>query len=273
MLHLLCPEAPHGLGTRDLHPEQPGFILTIDQFLSPGECAALMAAADSLGLEPARPDDLRPKKNEAFLNRETLAVVDVQLAERLWSRLLPHLPCLEGREPVGLQGDRDATPSQLKFYRYRRGHRFGPHVDTSHKGVSPDEETEFTFLVYLNSAGQISGEPAGTLDRREGDPQALSGGDTVFKRTVKAELARVTPQQGMGLLHAHGRRCCMHEAEEVTHGEKYVLRADVTYRRVGSQVARDVGPDTDTCSSRSRTTKPFAQDKSGRRKGKMKFAE
>ena len=50
-------------------------------------------------------------------------------------------------------------------------------------------------------------------------------------RTAKAELARVSPRAGMALLHAHGRRCLMHEGEEVTRGAKYVLRADVMYKR------------------------------------------
>ena len=65
----------------------------------------------------------------------------------------------------------------------------------------------------------------------------LVGGDTVFHATAKTECARVSPEAGMALLHAHGRRCLMHEAEEVRRGAKYLLRADVMYRRV-----RDDGP-------------------------------
>ena len=59
----------------------------------------------------------------------------------------------------------------------------------------------------------------------------MLGGDTVFMKTAKAELCRVAPQRGMALLHAHGRRCLLHEGEEVRRGVKYLLRADIMYRR------------------------------------------
>ena len=71
---------------------------------------------------------------------------------------------------------------------------------------------------------------AGGEARWEGQP--LVGGATVFHATAKTECARVSPEAGMALLHAHGRRCLMHEAEEVRRGAKYLLRADVMYRRV-----------------------------------------
>ena len=142
---------------RDLVPDQRGLIVAVDHFLSPDECWALVTAASSIGLQPPRPDDLRPKKGEAFLCRETLALVDQPLAARLWRRLLPLLPPLDGRSPVGLHGDVHGAggASLLKFYRYRRGHSFGLHVDTSHKGGGPGEETEFTLLNILNSQNKL----------------------------------------------------------------------------------------------------------------------
>lgn len=51
----------------------------------------------------------------------------------------------------------------------------------------------------------------------------------MFWASAKTELVRVSPRAGLALLHAHGRRCLMHEAEEVTRGVKYVLRADILY--------------------------------------------
>jgi hypothetical protein len=243
--HLLASDRPVELARREVVPVNPGFIVALDAFLSADECVALMSAAVALGMQDAKPDDLRPKKNEAFLNRESLRIVDEQLAARIWSRLLPHLPQLDGREPAGLHGDSDGAAATFKFYRYRRGHRFGPHVDIAHKGAGPGEETEFTFLIYLNSAGEWSGEPMEAGPGADGGDlasQALVGGDTVFQRSVKAELARASPRQGLGLLHAHGRRCCMHEAEEVIRGSKYVLRTDVLYRRMGAQLQ----PETET---------------------------
>ena len=93
-------------------------------------------------------------------------------------------------------------------------------MDQSWKGQERGHETEYTFLLYLNSVDE-----GGATD---GDPP-LVGGDTVFYSTAKHEAARVSPRAGCALLHAHGRRCLMHGGEEVLRGCKFVLRADVMY--------------------------------------------
>lgn len=102
------------------------------------------------------------------------------------------------------------------------------------------EETEYTLLVYLASQGDVPptapGARAPAGEAFDGRP--LVGGDTVFWASAKAELVRVAPHAGLALLHAHGRRCLMHEAEEVTRGVKYVLRADVLYVPAGPSADR-----------------------------------
>ena len=223
----------------DLVPSQPGLIIAITNFFTEDECESLIALADAQ-VEPPSKADLAPKKNEAFLDRDT-ALIDTDdiLVRRIWDRLVPHLPEVDGRLPIGLHGDgRRAMAGQVKLYRYGRGQQFGLHVDQSWKGQGSGEETEFTFLVYLNSHG----EPAG--GGTEGGEQPLLGGDTVFMKTAKAELCRVAPQRGMALLHAHGRRCLLHEGEEVRRGVKYLLRADIMYRRRPAEAAAQVDPKT-----------------------------
>ena len=84
MQYLLSADQPEHLQARDLLPDQPGFIVAIDGLLTQDECDSLISAAHSCGLNPPRPDDLRPKKGEAFLNRESLSIVD--------EALLPHVP-------------------------------------------------------------------------------------------------------------------------------------------------------------------------------------
>ena len=130
--------------------------------------------------------------------------------------------------------------------------RFDAHVDTSWKGSGPSEETEYTLLIYLNSAGQ----PVQDCE------QPLVGGDTVFMATAETELHRVRPKAGTALLHAHGRRCLMHSSEEVSRGVKYVLRADVMYRREAAAAAP----------ASAQTPQPQAGGGGGspRRKGKKK---
>lgn len=200
----LCAEAV------DLAPSQPGFIITVPEILSEAECAAVIAAADSVGWNPPTAADRAPRKNEAFLDRDALVFRSPALEAELWRRLLPHLPPVGSRVPVGLHADGPrGEAGQCRLYRYAPGQRFGKHVDVSRKGARAGEETEYTLLVYLSSQ--------------------MRGGDTVFWASARKELCRASPRAGMALLHAHGRRCLLHEAEEVQRGVKYVLRADVLY--------------------------------------------
>ena len=232
-MRFLDRQSEHILEVRDLTPTEPNFLLVVDDFLTPTECRRFIGAIEDGGVVPMQgpsPSDLKPRKNEALLNRDSAAVTDSQLCDVLWSRLAPLLPVLSKAEgtpsprfPLGLVGDGKmgiAVPNQLKFYRYVKGHSFGLHVDVSRRGPGPAEATDFTLLVYLNSQGEPVPQYA---------EQPLAGGDTVFMKTARQELLRVSPKQGSALLHAHGSRCLLHEAEAVAKGAKYVLRADVMY--------------------------------------------
>jgi hypothetical protein len=212
----------------ELVPAQPGFTIALRDILTRAECAALIAAADAVGWEPATAADRAPRKNEAFLDRDALVFKSVPLEQELWRRLRPHLPPVETpsgvRVPVGLHADGPrGEAGQCRIYRYTAGHRFGNHVDVSRKGPGAGEETEYTLLVYLSSQGDV---PPGS---RDPSAKPLVGGDTVFWASARTELLRFSPVAGTALLHAHGRRCLLHEAEEVTRGFKYVVRADVLY--------------------------------------------
>lgn len=60
--------------------------------------------------------------------------------------------------------------------------------------------------------------------------QPLVGGATLFYSDRGKLVASVAPAPGLALLHLHGEdRCLEHEAEEVRHGVKYVLRSDVVF--------------------------------------------
>ena len=115
----------------DLVPGQPGLIISIDDFLTADECRKLIELADAQ-VQPPPKADLVPKKNEAFLDRDTAVIADELLAQEIWERLLPHLPEVDGRVPVGLHGDGGpAIRPDLS------GHGLGTftvHVDDSHPG-------------------------------------------------------------------------------------------------------------------------------------------
>ena len=104
----------------------------------------------------------------------------------------------------------------LIVHRYEKGDQFGQHVDVSTKGGA-GEETEFTLLIYLNG----SESQAELAESDSAEP--LVGGETIFWKTKTKQLVSVTPKRGMALLHAHGRRCLMHEGAEVLKGQKYMV--------------------------------------------------
>ncbi|KAK3252724.1 hypothetical protein CYMTET_37995 [Cymbomonas tetramitiformis] len=196
---------------REMVPDQTGFIVAISNLLSASECAKLRETMEGVGLNVASQADLNPRKNEAYVDRESLTFRDAALENVLCSRLAPLMPQVEGREFVGFL-------PRWRYYIYRKGQSFGKHVDVATKGSLPGEETEYTLLVYLNGQGECD----------------LEGGETIFWATARKVLCEVSPQTGMCLLHAHGRRCLLHEGALVRKGTKYVLRTDVMYRRISS---------------------------------------
>lgn len=205
----------------ELAPDQPGFIVVIQDFLDSVECERLCHAIDDVGLNMPNGADLNPRKNEAFLKRQSLSFLDPYLQSVIFERLEPYFPPIQHmgaeRRAVGFDGS-------MRFYKYERGDQFGQHVDVSTRGVQPTEETEYTLLIYLNGGGEGA---------------SLDGGETIFWATKAKQLCVFQPQRGVALLHAHGRRCLMHEAAEVTRGVKYVLRSDVMYRTFeGDELAK-----------------------------------
>ncbi|KAJ9466626.1 hypothetical protein DIPPA_70216 [Diplonema papillatum] len=193
------------LALEELVPESPGLIILVRDFLDGSECDSMISAIEKVGLNASNKADLNPKKGEAFLDRFNLTFTDPDLCDLLWQRLKPLLPPFQGREAVGLF-------RKLRYYRYNKGQRFTEHVDVCER--SPGQQSEYTLLIYLNSEGECD----------------LSGGETIFYSTKKKELCSVSPLKGAVLLHAHGRRCLMHEGALVKKGFKYVFRTDVMYQ-------------------------------------------
>eukprot|EP00051_Salpingoeca_urceolata_P012984 m.162406 g.162406 ORF g.162406 m.162406 type:complete len:162 (-) comp17663_c0_seq4:26-511(-) len=159
-------------------------------------------------MHPPSAKDLHPRKGEAYLDRFNVSFVDPKFSSIIWDRLRQHVPTVDGREATGLY-------HKLRFYKYSKGQRFGQHVDTCVRETEPDRVSEYTLLIYLN--GQHDALPP------------VEGGETVFYATAKKVLTSFAPCAGSALLHAHGRRCLMHEGAEVTKGEKYLFRSDIMY--------------------------------------------
>jgi hypothetical protein len=185
-------------------------VLVIHDFLSGEECAALIRRSEGLIYEPGTVADV---VIEQVRNNERVLVDDVTLAADLFHRAEPLLPAaIEGHSLIGFN-------ERWRFYRYRPGQTFKPHRDGSYLRLESWEESQMTFMIYLNDG--------------------MTGGETRFfddmeKVFLQRPYLSVQPKEGMALVFLHS---IWHEGAVVHSGQKYVLRTDVMYKPV-SNVAR-----------------------------------
>ena len=110
-------------------------------------------------------------------------------------------PVVEGNgfkwEPCGLN-------ERFRFYRYREGQSFKPHIDGAFKR-NEDEISLITALIYLS--------------------EDFEGGETY----LISDNEKIVPKKGMLLLFDHK---ILHAGMPVISGTKYVIRTDVMYRKI-----------------------------------------
>jgi len=181
----------------------PGKVLVIHDFLSTEECAALIQRSEGLTYEPGTVADAVIKD---VRNNERVLLDDVTLAGDLYRRAEPFLPAnLDGDRLVGFN-------ERWRFYRYGPRQTFKPHRDGSYFRVGSFEESQLTFMIYLNG-GMTGGETRFFVDM----DQAFRG----------RPYLSVEPKEGMALAFVHA---IWHEGAVVHSGKKYVLRTDVMYK-------------------------------------------
>ncbi len=145
--------------------------------------------------------------NPLYRDQDRVIRDDPAAADELFRRLRPHLP--ETMGALRLIG----VNERLRFYRYRLGQRFAPHMDHWHR--SNDRQiTLHTVLVYFNDD--------------------FEGGETRFMEQIECV---VRPKRGMVAIFQHKIR---HEGCEVRRGIKYAMRSDVIYE--APDLIGNVGP-------------------------------
>jgi hypothetical protein len=171
-------------------------VWTVDDALSPADCDAYAARMRTGAAEVA------PVITEhgvaidlAVRNNTRVMWDDATEAAALFARVERSIPPVLSKRAVA-----GANP-RLRLYRYGPGERHGAHWDTVVEldGVS----SLLTLVFYLNDD--------------------FTGGETEFPELKKT----IVPKRGRALLFQHR---VLHEASEVTSGEKLVLRSDVLYR-------------------------------------------
>jgi len=181
---------------RGLLAERGSFYWTVPNVWTEGECAAMRARITALAPTLAPVTTARgPVLRTDVRNNERVMFDDEPLAASLLRRLLPHLPEVLADRPL------HSLNPRFRGYRYRPGQAFRPHYDGSYR-ARDTLESELTLLVYLN--------------------EGFTGGATRFL-DIDAD---VRPTTGTALLFLHR---VLHEGEEVSRGEKLVLRTDVMY--------------------------------------------
>lgn len=181
-------------------------IFTLDNILSPKECAEYITLTENIGYTDApittiRGFEIRPD----IRNNQRVILDDQERAFDLWQRVSSYIPSTIGRwQAVGLN-------ERFRFYRYDPGQRFALHHDGSYRRPN-GEESLLTFMIYLN--------------------EGFEGGDTLFhlSRRYYEDLPNIAviPATGMVLCFVHD---LVHEGAPIIQGRKYVLRSDIMYRQ------------------------------------------
>ncbi|KNC50552.1 2OG-Fe(II) oxygenase family Oxidoreductase [Thecamonas trahens ATCC 50062] len=166
LAHILTPQSPPGTaaswaGTTAEAQLMRGRAVVADNIVSLGEAEALVAAAEAMGFETAgvdvraSRDAAEPEKAELrpeIRDNERVVFDDHELAKALYARI-------SGTLPATVAGPRktelviDSLAPRLRFYRYRTGGAFHPHVDGA-LTMRADDGTELqlyaTVLIFLS---------------------------------------------------------------------------------------------------------------------------
>lgn len=199
-------------------------IVVIEKFFSTELCNELIKSFESSSELKMETTPLIKSKDYAARFNDRGFSVDFNASRNLWSylqKVLLQKSAYEDHDEDDIRlifSDAIGLNSQLRIYRYRKGHHFGKHYDESvicplSEGKSNSKGiTKWTLLIYLT-----------------GDDDFKGGGTIFYPDYSSAEHLNVHPSKGMALLHKHGDDCLKHEAETVKDGIKWVLRSDVVY--------------------------------------------
>ena len=176
-------------------------LFLIHDFLSPTECDEFILQTEIEGFKDAPltvPGGFVMRQD--IRNNTRVIVDDNELATRLFERARPFL------NAEWLGWELKSLNERFRFYRYEAGQTFHKHADGAFYRDGTDEQSQFTFMVYLNDG--------------------FEGGHTNFFNDEGDCLHSVKPVRGQALVFWHPQ---LHEGATVFAGRKYVLRTDVMY--------------------------------------------
>jgi len=186
-----CISKPIDFTQAGLPEYAESFAISIENLVTPEECKALLAFAESSAegkWEQAMVNVGGGRQKMVLDTRNCGRIIldDVKIASRIQARIMPHLP----KEIVTLTGKPRITGNgpvkrhetwrltrlneRLRFLKYTSGMYFREHCDGSY--VTPDE-SEVSYLtvhLYLNGNPMLSKDEALAKWQREGREEARS---------------------------------------------------------------------------------------------------
>lgn len=172
-------------------------VWTVDDALSPADCDAYIQKMRAGEAEVAPIIGHHGVEVDLAVRNNTRVMWDDEAeANALLKRVGAHVP--KRLMGMSLSG---GNP-RLRIYRYGPGERHGAHWDTV-VHLDGGVRSLVTLVFYLNDG--------------------FTGGETDFPELER----RISPRKGRALLFQHR---ILHEATEVTAGEKFVLRTDIFYK-------------------------------------------
>jgi len=164
-------------------------IIIISNFLTPQET--------QLYLDQAIEDPLLQEEmdlGDSKFSRSTWK--NKQLAQKLYPKLIPHLPKLENHHLI-----KNLSP-RWYINRYLPGGFFYQHVDGT--ASYDNQKSLYTFIIYLNDD--------------------FDQGETLFYNKQDQIIKRIKPQAGLAIIFPQN---ILHSGNKVLNGSKYIMRSDL----------------------------------------------
>lgn len=154
-----------------------------------------------------------------YRNNDRFVSDNPELAAWLFNKVKPFLPAsIETHNSIQSENGNwqlKTLNNRLRFCRYQAHQYFHRHLDGVHYHDAKTQ-SKLTFMIYLNDASEFK------------------GGRTLFYESKDTETiwAAYLPKQGDLIVFDHN---VWHEGEELTAGEKFVLRSDILYEKANHQ--------------------------------------
>jgi len=155
----------------------------------------------------------------SYRNNERQVVNNKNLSLELFQEIKNYIP--NKIEITGISKEEfgkwqlDSLNSRIRICRYLPNQYFNKHLDGVYF-ASENKQSKLTFMIYLNGF------------------EDFDGGRTLFfnSKTDDTIIGSYKPEKGDLIIFDHN---LWHSGETVLAGEKYILRSDIIYRKVGDR--------------------------------------